>query len=179
MTEHQLGDSGTQPARPWWIWVGLGALLVIAVALASIAIQLSTGIGPRADSVAGPNAAASGQPTPAEEPDEANEAAERAARVIEHPVLNAGCTPVLDDEVIRSDDGKSVVLVSHGFGLVSCVLDALDAPDAVYARMEQTRPLDGTLDAEWDFVRASWTFNGVDELRVVVEYMGPDQVEAD
>ena len=167
--------NGQLRSTPWWVWVGLATLLVIAIALVAIAIQ------PRVGPSAAGSPAAQDDPSPSAEvgtpsptPDEALEVAERAAAVIDHPVLRGGCTPIADDEVNRSDDGKSVVLVSHGFGLVACVLDALDAPDAVYARMEQTRPIDGTLTAEWTNARASWTFDGIDELRVVLEYTGPD-----
>lgn len=42
---------------------------------------------------------------------------------------------------------------------VLCVLDALDAPDRVTARMGQTRALDGTLDAAWDSYEAFWNYH--------------------
>jgi hypothetical protein len=140
-------------------------ILLGVIAVALVALVLKDMFLP--DSAA-PDAAQSST-TPRDDDAEAADAA-RISGVIDHPVLNGNCTPFLDDQVVRSEDGESVVLVSHGFGLVHCVLEATDAPDSVYARMEQTRPVDGTLTAEWPYVSASWTFNGVDELRVVLEY---------
>ncbi|TDC52740.1 hypothetical protein E1212_07760 [Jiangella ureilytica] len=51
---------------------------------------------------------------------------------------------------------------------VACLLDALEAPRAVIARVDSTRALDGMQDAEWDDLTASWTYHPDDGLSLIV-----------
>jgi hypothetical protein len=50
-----------------------------------------------------------------------------------------------------------------------CVLRELEIPDAVVSRMSQTRALDGTQEATWSGIRASWTYHPNSGLNIVLE----------
>ena len=166
---------GSAKRTPWWAIAVVTLLGVIAVTAIVLTVTLLNGpaIESTAGSAVGQTATVSPSPLPADN-EENSAGAQRIAQMIAHPVLYTRCSPSFDDEVQRSDDGGSVVLVSHGYGLVSCTLKMLGAPDSVYARMEQTRPIDGMQSAEWDFVEVDWTFDGAEELRAVIQYTGPE-----
>lgn len=65
------------------------------------------------------------------------------------------------------DNGSSITLdtkgeddfTGHDWDEVLCVLNGLDVPDRVIARMNQTRALDGTLDASWGEYEAFWNYH--------------------
>lgn len=65
------------------------------------------------------------------------------------------------------DDGSSISFDTEGeedstgdsYADVACVLLALDVPDRVTERMDQTRALDGTLDAAWGDYEAFWNYH--------------------
>jgi hypothetical protein len=51
---------------------------------------------------------------------------------------------------------------------VYCVLETLGAPDSVIPRIDRTRALDGTQDAEWDEFTASWTYHPDDGRNLII-----------
>lgn len=65
------------------------------------------------------------------------------------------------------DNGTSITLDTQGedeysgddWDDVICLLDGLDVPDRVVSRMDQTRALDGTLDASWGDYEAFWNYH--------------------
>jgi hypothetical protein len=49
-----------------------------------------------------------------------------------------------------------------------CVLDEIDAPKSVLARLGNTRALDGMRDARWGAYAASWTYHPDDGLNLII-----------
>ena len=49
------------------------------------------------------------------------------------------------------------------------ILDELGAPDAVWAKMERTRALDGMEEATWDQFTATWTYHPDNGLDIIIE----------
>lgn len=86
------------------------------------------------------------------------------------------CAPDSPADLDLSHDGNTLRINHQGeedthgltIGEVSCVLTTLDAPSRVTARMDQTRALDGTLEASWDAFRASWTYHPDNGLDVII-----------
>jgi hypothetical protein len=76
-----------------------------------------------------------------------------------------------------SDDGRSLTITGKGeaertgasLRKITCVLAELDVPDAVVSRMDRTRALDGAQEAEWDGLRAWWTYHPDEGLEIIVE----------
>jgi hypothetical protein len=74
------------------------------------------------------------------------------------------------------DDGHTLTIDTEGedtggasIEALAAVLYALDTPDAVIARMDSTRALDGRQDASWADLTASWTYHPDDGLDVIIE----------
>ncbi|TFD54397.1 hypothetical protein E3T43_12785 [Cryobacterium sp. Hh7] len=168
---HCYGDWMTtgikpSPQRTVLLIAVVALLAVIGTAAVVIAVTMVTSNSP---------SAAEPEPTPQTSEDVALiREANRARAVIKNPVRE-GCTPIADDVVEPADSGTSVQLVSHGFGLISCVLEKASAPDVIYQRMELTRAIDGQQTADWDYGSAYWSYDGFnDALRATIEYTGPD-----
>lgn len=70
----------------------------------------------------------------------------------------------LDIEIYYPDD--------VAMGWLDAFLGELGFPGATTRRMEQTRALDGTLEAEGDHASATWTYHPDDGLSVVVSVDG-------
>jgi len=75
-----------------------------------------------------------------------------------------------------SPDGKSLSFHTEGAETTGLSLDKavgiliyLDAPDSLFARMDNTRALDGTQTATWGDITAYWTYHPDDGLSVVLE----------
>ena len=51
-----------------------------------------------------------------------------------------------------------------------CILDELGAPATVASRMQGTRALDGTQEAEWDDIIVRWTYHPDNGLDSVIEF---------
>jgi hypothetical protein len=75
-----------------------------------------------------------------------------------------------------SPDGKSLSFHTEGaettglsFDKAVGILIYLDAPDSLFARMDNTRALDGTQTATWGDITAYWTYHPDDGLSVVLE----------
>jgi hypothetical protein len=88
---------------------------------------------------------------------------ERAAETVDSPHVDLG------------DDGHTLILDSEGedsagaaIADVYIVLAALDAPESVIAQMGSTRALDGTRDATWNGMTATWTYHPDDGLDLII-----------
>jgi hypothetical protein len=83
------------------------------------------------------------------------------------------------DAGILADDDHTLVVDMAGedtstgietFDGVLCVLDDLDAPQALVARMESTRALDGMQSATWSSYEVTWTYHPDDGLDLIITY---------
>lgn len=52
---------------------------------------------------------------------------------------------------------------------VACVLTELEVPESVLSRIDRTRALDGTQDASWGDIEASWTYHPDSGLSLIIE----------
>lgn len=75
------------------------------------------------------------------------------------------------------DDGYSITLQSKpkkgsrgGLSLteIDCVLDVVKVPNAIASQMDGTRALDGTQDATWDKISATWTYHPDNGFRIIL-----------
>lgn len=82
------------------------------------------------------------------------------------------------------DLGQSLTMDSEGtdyldegvdYTDIECVLQALDIPDSVTSRMDNTRALDGRQSAEWGGLSASWNYHPDSGTNVVIETMAPGE----
>lgn len=75
------------------------------------------------------------------------------------------------------DEGASMTLDGASEGTadgldserLTCVLAVVETPDAVLQRMSRTSSLDGFQEADWDGMRATWSFHPDDGLDVILE----------
>lgn len=76
------------------------------------------------------------------------------------------------------DEGQSLTMdgqgeETYGYGAelweITCVLAAIEMPDSVSSRMQNTRALDGRQSAEWGEFAASWAYHPDDGLNVVID----------
>lgn len=74
-----------------------------------------------------------------------------------------------DDDTSMEIDGKPAEAV-HGVTWedTECILDALEAPKSIGARMSKTRALDGMQRGEWGDYEATWTYHPDDGLDVII-----------
>jgi hypothetical protein len=105
--------------------------------------------------------AASPTPDPYEQPPL------RAART--ECVVIGGYVEELDAGRTLSIDGMGAEHVGADFDTIKCILDELGAPQSVWARMENTRALDGTQDATWGSFTARWTYHPESGIQIVIE----------
>lgn len=90
------------------------------------------------------------------------------------PVADAAESCGLERAV--GDNGSSISIDTQGaddtsgddIADLTCFLAALEVPDRVLSRMEQTRALDGTLDAAWDDYEAFWNYHPDSGLSLTV-----------
>jgi hypothetical protein len=83
---------------------------------------------------------------------------------------------IFDDEYIYvADDGNTLLMDGEGeetWGASSsdiwCVLDELNVPDSVVAKMEGTNSLQGVVSDSWDGIEAEWTYHPDDGFDVVL-----------
>jgi hypothetical protein len=84
------------------------------------------------------------------------------------------CAPG-DTDLALGDEGRSMTITGAGHYSgadiedVACVLDQLDIPDSVVARIDSTRALDGMQEASWDDFTAVWTYHPDDGLNLIIE----------
>lgn len=175
--EHQPPPGYVYPPQPpaprrtkWWV-LGAGAAVILA-GVATVALVLTNQ-----------------QDSPPRDPsryDGIYEEPEREQTALE--AAREACAPLHPDVQI-GDEGRSVeiqtldadaILLAElgredtsaaGATLeeVGCILDRLDTPDSVIARMDSTRALDGMQDATWDGYAAVWTYHPDDGLNLIIE----------
>jgi hypothetical protein len=76
-----------------------------------------------------------------------------------------------------ADEGESILIdgepqdSSAGASISDtvCILDALDVPDSVIARMERTTALQGQQEATWSGLIARWTYHPDNGLDIIIE----------
>lgn len=80
------------------------------------------------------------------------------------------------DGVKVMDNGQSLDLKTTGkestgtsIVTVVCVLNELGAPESLFARLDSTRALDGTREADWEGYTASWTYHPDNGLNIIVQ----------
>ena len=93
------------------------------------------------------------------------------------------CGLTYQEGIELGDEGQSLTMDSEGTDdylsdeadqfQIDCVLRALDMPDAVDSRMNNTRALDGRQNAEWDEFAASWSYHPDTGTNVVIEILKP------
>lgn len=77
---------------------------------------------------------------------------------------------ILDNGAGMSIDGVGAKKpLGAGLDQIECILNELGAPSTVRARMGNTRALDGTQDASWSSLRATWTYHPESGINVVIE----------
>ena len=83
---------------------------------------------------------------------------------------------IYDDEYIYvADDGNTLLMDGDGeeswgedTSDISCVLNELDVPDSVVAKMDGTNSLQGVVSDSWDGIEAEWTYHPDDGFDVVL-----------
>lgn len=87
----------------------------------------------------------------------------------------AWCAPdslyveVLDDGAGLSVSGTGNESEGASLTEVACVLAELEVPESVLSRIDRTRALDGTQDASWGDLDASWTYHPDSGLSLIIE----------
>lgn len=80
------------------------------------------------------------------------------------------------------DEGQSLTIDGQGkkysvggaaYEDIQCVLAATGMPDSVSSRMGNTRALDGTQNAQWGDISASWNYHPDSGSNVVLEIVEP------
>jgi hypothetical protein len=93
----------------------------------------------------------------------------------------AACVPAADSQFVEIlDDGAGMSIDGVGankprgadLDQIECILTELSAPSTVRVRMGNTRALDGTQDAAWSSLRATWTYHPDSGVSIVIEEEG-------
>ena len=71
----------------------------------------------------------------------------------------SGITFAEDGQSLNFDDKGKKDLFGGDFSDLKCIIEGLDAPSTVLARMYQTTSSMGVQDAEWDGISISWTYH--------------------
>lgn len=80
-----------------------------------------------------------------------------------------GCNLKVGGTANLGDGGLTLVLGAPMlWTMQSCILTALDVPDAVLAHMRATRALDGMQSDSWGTVKATWTYHPDDGLDLIL-----------
>jgi hypothetical protein len=86
------------------------------------------------------------------------------------------CDVETNSWIVLGDEGQSIAMQSEGaeasgadYADVLCILDALDVPDSVLNRIDNTRALDGRQSATWDQLTASWGYHPDNGLDIVID----------
>lgn len=92
------------------------------------------------------------------------------------------CSESLEGDWVANvgDEGNSLILRGAGeddpeedraAALLSlvCIVDEVDVPDSVMARLDATRALDGTQSATFDSYEATWSYHPQSGINFVVE----------
>lgn len=71
-----------------------------------------------------------------------------------------------------SDGGRTLTISNSDSGdheILTCICNAVDMPNSVRQKINNTRALDGTLTDTWDDVTATWTYHPDDGINMVLE----------
>lgn len=71
----------------------------------------------------------------------------------------SGVTFAEDGQSLNFDDKGKDDLFGGDFSDLQCIIEELNAPSTVLARMYQTTSSMGVQDAEWDGISISWTYH--------------------
>jgi hypothetical protein len=71
----------------------------------------------------------------------------------------SGVTFAEDGQSLNFDDKGEDDLFGGDFSDLKCIIEELNAPSTVLARMYQTTSSMGVQDAEWDGISISWTYH--------------------
>ena len=71
----------------------------------------------------------------------------------------SGVTFAEDGQSLNFDDKGKDDLFGGDFSDLQCIIEKLNAPSTVLARMYQTTSSMGVQDAEWDGISISWTYH--------------------
>jgi hypothetical protein len=71
----------------------------------------------------------------------------------------SGITFAEDGQSLNFDDKGEDDFIGGDFSDLKCIIDELNAPSTVMARMLQTTSSMGVQDAEWDGISISWTYH--------------------
>ena len=71
----------------------------------------------------------------------------------------SGITFAEDGQSLNFDDKGKDDLFGGDFSDLQCIIEKLNAPSTVLARMYQTTSSMGVQDAEWDGISISWTYH--------------------
>jgi hypothetical protein len=71
----------------------------------------------------------------------------------------SGITFAEDEQSLNFDDKGKEDLSGGDFSDLQCIIEKLNAPSTVLARMYQTTSSMGVQDAEWDGISISWTYH--------------------
>ncbi|MDM7991450.1 hypothetical protein [Arthrobacter sp. zg-Y877] len=99
-------------------------------------------------------------------------------------LIDAVSTCGVEDEtgIELGDEGQSLTMDGQGeeyyatgaaYEDIECVLGATGMPDSVSSRMGNTRALDGTQNAQWGDISASWSYHPDSGSNVVLEIVEP------
>lgn len=141
----QFGAPGAPPRQSKkLLWIGLGggfaAGLVTAFLGSIIATTLATASGPDFESVA----------------ETCN-----AAHTAGISVGDKGSSITIDTKGEDDTSGAS-------FDDASCILSALEVPDAVISQIDDTSSMDGRQNASWEGVDASWTYHPDNGMKLIL-----------
>lgn len=74
-----------------------------------------------------------------------------------------------DRTLILDMEGEESFSGSMSYGEVTCVLEAVDTPDAVWDKMGRTTSLQGVQSDSWNGIEASWTYHPDQGLDIILE----------
>lgn len=74
-----------------------------------------------------------------------------------------------DRTLILDMEGDETLSGSMSYEEVTCVLEAVDTPDAVWDKMGRTTSLQGVQSDSWNGIEASWTYHPDQGLDVILE----------
>ncbi|GIE29534.1 hypothetical protein Ait01nite_025790 [Actinoplanes italicus] len=85
----------------------------------------------------------------------------------------AKTTCARDDAAARVTDGGDTLVVhgrpGAGYDMMVCVLQELNATEAVRRHLDETRSRDGRQTDEWPGFKAVWTYSGNDGLSLTIQ----------
>ncbi len=136
------------------LWLPWTLTAVLALALAGILIAPLVGSGDPSSPV---NAA--------------------AEKVFSSPLRTAQSECDKTDGTILEDGSKTLIIDTKGkeesygveVAVAACIIDKLKAPSSVAQKIDATNAMQGQQTAEWDDLKASWTYHPDSGLNLIIE----------